>query len=538
MTESELEPSPHSQAISDFLEALVPKLPENISPPEIQKFLQLFLRLHEKVNDPHTREKGGALAKAQLVQKIAEEQIARRDQDERPSPTIELLTAGHPETYNVVVTLGNPSTGPTTILEVHHDTIAADKYDLNFAAETQTLSGRTIQDNTIHLASILSALSEITIPPTGSIMVVLTDHEENGCLGSGAIKEQLAERLNPQYPVALVALESTSEKLAAGHLGKFSSRLEGAPVDDTVAAFQDFYTKLKSVQHTVYDTESSSGLGHTTGLSPYGEINPHGLSSLLDFRTNDVMTASRVEQVWQQTIADQSARPREPLVAEALTALRQGRWHLLVNAEGIGVITDTDVLHPSNFNPEDDQTVLPIIYAITQALSQHGMSDRVNSIAWGETSKANSNPRTGLLRGDFTGLSTDTLITWLDEIDQTAAETAPAPSSLHLNADQTVLKDSVASPIDQVITHIRQGLAEIAEQPTDLTYMKYMTDIAALFNLLKAQGFSDVYGMVYGVGDEANLHQVESLSPQEVIRIFTMMKKLPNLINEALSVIG
>jgi hypothetical protein len=67
--------------------------------------------------------------------------------------------------------------------------------------------------------------------------------------------------------------------------------------------------------------------------------------------------------------------------------------------------------------------------------------------------------------------------------------------------------------------------------------MKYMTDIAALFNLLLAQGFSNVYGMVYGVGDEANLHQVESLSPQEVIRIFTMMKKLPNLINEALSVI-
>jgi hypothetical protein len=281
-----------------FIKAIEVGLPGEIDTKEICELMELFLCLHEQVNDPSNRETQ-AEVKAHLIQDIAMCQLGQRLVKDY---FLELISAVHEETgtktHNVIVTFGDPKTGPSTFVEVHHDTIAAGDYKLKFDQVTQCLLGRTIQDNTIHLAATLQALKNIIVPSQGSIVVVFTDFEENGCRGSGALKEDLASRINPSFPVALIALESTGGKLAIGHRGKFSGEVVGKLSGrGVVGTFTDFYQMLNSVQHRVYDADNcGSVLGHTTGTSTCGEV---GLDTdmwcKLDVRTNDVTTPEFVK---------------------------------------------------------------------------------------------------------------------------------------------------------------------------------------------------------------------------------------------------
>lgn len=531
---SELTNKDHIYAFVKAIEAQVQRS-ENIASKEIYELMDLFLKLHEHVNDPTTRETA-AKTKAHLVQDLALQQLEQRPETDY---TIELFQATHQETgvetYNVIITFGDPKSGPTTLIEVHHDTIAAGDYSLSFDRKSQALSGRTIQDNTIHLAATLQALKEITVPDEGAIIVVLTDFEENGCRGSSALKELLMKRLNLSFPAALIALESTARELAIGHRGKLSAEIHGQLNGQATAdVFHDFYTMLSSVQHRIYDADSKGSiLGETTGTSTYGHVSTtEGVWAKLDVRTNDVTTPEVVEHVFLDALDGNELRPNLSLHEEALKLLNQNHWSITVRDDGIYVECDTKFTHPSTFNPKENETVFPALYLIVQALKQHGLSENIESITWGEKKLMNSNPRTGYVRGTFPELSLEKLMTLIPQITPDFREYQAGGYAL--NPDHTIKTGSVASPDDQVIAKITQSLAAAIGHDVPNTTMNFMTDIAALFNLLKDNGIPEAYGLVFGVGDPGRLHGVESLTPQDIIDIYLTMKTFLNIVQNEL----
>jgi hypothetical protein len=208
--------------------------------------------------------------------------------------------------------------------------------------------------------------------------------------------------------------------------------------------------------------------------------------------------------------------------------LDKGYWSFSVQEDGITVTSGTAFLHPSTFNPKDNQTALPAVYLISRALAEHGLGDNVKNITWGDKNKQNSSPRVGLIEGNFVGLTVDQLRSYMQEIKITLHQ--PELSLFKLDKNKTILTSGVITVSDYVVEGIVDQLGHEVGHQVVTTTMDYMTDIGALFNLLKERNFSRVYGLIYGVGDPDCLHQVESLSSQNVIEVYRAMKQLLNIV--------
>ena len=525
------EQNPNQVAVNSFVQRCAIQL--STEKPDVlekcQQTMEIFARLHEVVNDPVTRETM-ALKKAQLAYDmvLAQLKVESAQKLALQGISLEIISQIDPITktltHNTVVTFGNAQSGSNTLLEVHLDTVAAPNYELK--SQDNRLIGRTVQDDTIHAAAMLSSLSEIKVPEIGAITVVFSDHEENGCRGSSALLSTLLERVSANYPVACIALESTEGQLAIGHRGKFSGNVHGGPIDpeQTALVAMDFCRQLSHVQRQVYqDSGDSSLLGKTVGTSTFGEIRPEKTEAKLDFRTIETVTASHVEERWNDL---GHSMKEEQLVPSAKERLESSLIRIVVNEGQILILSDSKKLHPSEFDPTNDETVIPVMYLVLRTLELLQSSGKVSCIAWGSKEKQNSNPMTAVISGNWTDLRSEDLIRQMLAFVP-SEEALPATHAFSLiNTDKT---DCVVSPQDDVVKRIVHDCSVIAGHPIGTTVKNFMTDIGRAFNAFKSRGQRS-YGFIFGVGDSSRLHGLEEVSVNDLIELTTLLGKLPNII--------
>jgi hypothetical protein len=415
---------------------------------------------------------------------------------------------------------------------IHHDTITADNTDLSMDGDT--LRGRTIQDNTVHLASSLLALKSMQKPEKGAITIVYTDYEENGCRGSSAIKEYLSRRFDKDSAIALVAAESTGSNLALGHRGKYSTELKGRPKAGMIGAeFLAMHEALAQVQHLLFDLSKSRGiLGYSTGTLTTGGIKEGILFAKVDVRTNDEDNPAVVEERLREALSTKKIGPSEHLIKTAKEGLQKGFWEIVVDGNRIVVRSVDSVSHPSAFNPHDDHTVLPAQYLVTQLLEQKGLLVSVTEVTWGEAAKQNSCPIVGeILLSQNLPISTAELTI---ELGNLATDSGFASrSTAQIDDAKTIMTDCVVTAESNVTASITAGLGELLGREVENCAMNYMTDIAGLFNLLRPLHPS-VLGFVVGVGNPKRLHLVEELGKSDIVDVLAIMKKLPGIIQEEL----
>ncbi len=507
----------------------------------LSRFLEFFFYLHETVNAPQFREANFPKKKNDLVYSLVKEILESRCQAGEIDPNryqLEQMVATHGETgvetYNTVLTLGEPMTGPTTVLMVHHDVIASENYDLDIEQDETghiiKITGPTIQDNTVHLAAVIDMLKRLHIPEKGAIQLVFTDHEENGCLGSEAIVEQLIGMLNTDYSVGLIALESTGElvdQLAIGHRGKFSAEMTALlkPKEDALVTALRFCEGLDLAQKEIYadSTTNESGddspLGHTTGGSTYGFISKNQMRAFLDVRTNEILGPSKVEQRFSNfSLANEA--DRRALFKQGLAALKENRVNLQIETGKISIECQSDFNHPSTFNPENNETVFPVLYVVLQALLVNRMTDEVEIITWGEVTRKNSNPLRAVINGSFSLSQEDletTLIGFKDNLNGGSLRMMPE-SEVNFVLEKVVLKPGVMTEdalfVDELLATVNE---ELDQGQMQQTVMPYMTDIATMFNELRSMGV-DVFAFIYGAGDPSLLHsRHESLTTEQIV---------------------
>lgn len=526
---------PNRVAIDSFLDECAAHL--GTERPAMQEkcehTMEVFRSLHEAINDPLTRETQ-ALKKAELIfgMVLAEFDVESVEDLAGRGILLEIISQTDPITqtltHNVVVTFGNPQSGPNTLLEVHLDTIAAPDHELK--TQGDKLVGRTVQDDTIHAAAVLTSLSDIQVPESGAITVVFSDHEENGCRGSSALLSTLLERVSADYPVACVALESTEGQLALGHRGKFSGSVVGGPISsrEVVSVATDICRQLSYNQRQAFeDSGDSSLLGKTVGTSTFGEVSTEKVEAKLDFRTTEVVTAEQVENQWNDlSRATQEAQ----LVQRAKEQLESGSIQISIHEGQISIQSDSKKLHPSEFDPTHDETVIPVLYLLLRTLELSQSSEKVTSVIWGSKEKQNSNPMIANISGDWEGLNAQDLIQQM--LTYTPSE-EPLSATQKLSLTKTDKTDCVVSPQDEVVDQIVRDCSAMVGHPMRTTTKNFMTDIGRAFNAFKNRG-QRVYGFVYGVGDSSRLHGVEEVGVNDLVELVTVLEKLPNSIQSKL----
>ncbi len=533
--------SPSAAIIESFLQGCDELAESDALKELVRRTMEIFLQLHELVNDPNTRE-NAANDKADLVYELVLQQLGAKDAEDlaRRNIKLEKIEAVDPRTgtntFNVLVTFGDPTTGPTTVLMVHHDTIATPDNDHSLSIdEAGNLVGRTVQDDTIHAAAMLATLSRIEIPITGAVQVDITDHEELGCRGSSAMLDALLSLISANHPVACIALESVGEKptLAIGHRGKHAASVKSdlLSIESVATAAMDFCRHLREVQEKTYrpSLERPSMLGPTSGTSTYGGVTADGLRAVLDFRTNEVVPPGEVEGCWETS---NSISSEEKMIRRGQELLREGTCRIEVDQHGtIRIESISTKRHPSEYNLDQDETIMPVLYVVLRVLEQTNFSSRVQAVTWGEKTKQNSNPVLATVTGNWGQLDTEVLVAAIFDF-QASPDTFTSQTELRL--EKVTNTDCVVTEPDQRMAELLNYLsAEVGEQVETIT-VKYMTDIATLVARLK-QRQSTVYGLVTGIGEIARLHGVESVSPAEVLRFINMLPKLLNKMQSLLS---
>lgn len=499
------------------------------SSPDLVEFGQLFAQLHQLINDPTTRATA-AEQKMQLVMNLAHQSLlARPTADWTIRPLVLWHEPTKTQTYNVEVMIGQPATGPTTVVMVHHDVITVNNKDstgqipLSFFQDQ--FCGPTIQDNTVHLAALIQSLKKLPTPKIGAFICYFTDHEENGCRGSRALAPILAAQLNQNFPVALIALESTqtsthSTQIGISHRGKLDAQITSQfPTTNPIAIFNHFLAALKQTQ---IETEfPRTDLGATTGTALSGEITDQSLWSKIDFRTNELVTPQIVSQILIDQLHHRPAAIEQLLFAQVQSLISQQRIKFNYQSTQITIQVQTPILHPSLYQHQADETVLPVLFFSLQVLATLPQPLAIKKISWGEITKQNSNPITATITtSELPDLDLAQLI--LQKKWQTPVTNFLDLTNIDFQIHQPVFTDAVAPAEKKILQLI---LDQMAASPIRLNYM---TDIAAPTTLLRQLHFPQVVPLIFGCGDLSRLHQIEQLSRTE---IKWLQHKLPQLIS-------
>jgi 5S rRNA maturation endonuclease (ribonuclease M5) len=505
----------------------------------LQRLDERFFTLHDVVNNPNTRETE-AERKMHLLYEMATEELEKRENNDWTIQELSLVyEKTNTLTHNVEIVIGDPSTGPTTVVEVHHDAIATpldenDKIPLTIT-EDHEIIGRTVQDNTIHLATTIESLSKIDSPKKGAVIIVLTDYEENGCRGSHAYKEILAEKVSPKHPVSLVALESTqiansSETIIGiGHRGKFDGQVETNNLPHSAdAIFFNFFTSLRNTQILAFN-QGKDLLGHTVGGSTCGTIelnqnNQVDFWSKIDFRTNGLASAEATSATLDENLHNAPTINTQEVFDRAKELFRSGIVSVTVSKSSIMLTSESKFAHPSVFNPLADETVMPGLFSVVTLLENYGLSQNIHTINWGDTDKQNSNPFQATIEGSFAFTDEEiknlTQMLTKGEFDLKKVSTQNS-TGLSINKEKEVLTGTVVPRYDETT------MATLEAMGAEPTTMNFMTDIGAPYNLLSDRNY-ELYPYVFGVGDPVNLHKEEHLPARD--RLW-FLDALPTFIN-------
>lgn len=527
---------------SDQSELHRPIPPEYTVYPELNNFIETTRRLHDLVNDPATREIN-APKKARLIHEMAKERLGNQTEKCK----VETIEALHEETgtmtHNVVVTLGDTESGPTTILMVHHDVISVPKDTeglIPLSDEDSKLSGRTIQDNTIHLAATLESLKKIKIPTNGAVKIVFTDHEENGCRGSHALKEQLIDGVNVDYPVALIALESTQDserkpvKVGVGHRGKLDAQIEGGIEDSVTDTFLRFYERLSAAGLQAFEADIDD-LGRTSGTSTAGYIDQNAekgpnLWAKIDFRTNSIVTPQNTMKL----LADQGeieSNPGERAYTRAAELINSGMVKIEIQGNKVIITSKSNLKHPALFNPTADETTLPVLYALLAKLKWDGRKDSVNKITWGSIDKQNSNPTEAAIEFTDNMINQQELEELLISLKAGTVPVLPPSSDYQIpvKPGSIVQTGAVLGEMDD---RVKSVLRAVNGEPS---YLTFMTDIGAQFAELEERGFEEnIYTYVFGVGNPERLHKDEEVTHEDIKWLISNLPVFINEINDSL----
>ena len=525
-------------------ESLKQNLPEHMAYPELGGFIELTRQLHDVVNDPDTRAENAPI-KAKLIHELALERLKSRGIKDPKVETIEALQKETDTlTHNVVVTLGDPGNGPTTLFMVHHDVISAQKdssghIPLEDNKNEGELSGRTIQDNTIHLAATIESLGKIVIPEKGAVIVVFTDHEENGCRGSHALKKQLADRLNSDQPVALIALESTQDsnrlpvKVGVGHRGKFDAEVEGGLSGTAVDTFLGFYERLSEAAVNAYEA-SADVFGRTAGTSTYGSVDSankdKALQAKLDFRTNKETTPSDVLGYLTDPTIDASTNPRNWAFGRVAELLRKGVLTVKIEGDRVLLGSNSELKHPAFFNPLEDETVMPLLYSLISKLKNKDMAHRVRRIEWGNVKNQNSNPTEAFIQfeGEFAQSDLINLLNELESADESVND-GTRSVSMPIKENSVMMTGAVLGESDDRRKKVLEAVGG------ESSYLTFMTDIGAQFGELTERQFSQLYTYIFGVGDPKKLHKDEKVSYGDIRWLISRLPVFVNAVSESLN---
>lgn len=517
-------------------------------------FCRIFQAMYDTPNQPTAspeERSDNALFKAAQIADIARERVGEHASVESLD-AVDSITKT--KTHNVVVTYGDTATGPTVVYMVHHDTIERARVPLRIDDTSEQgvayLQGPAVQDDTLPLVAALTGLDQIRKPDIGAIMVVFTDHEENGCRGSSAILNKLTERISPHHPVALIAAESTNGQLAIGHKGKFSSDVHFS--EETAAqpsdAFIYFYQNLKTVQRVIGRQNTGDGLVPTTGVSTYGEAlhtdADNHFTAKLDFRTGNVTRPADVRSLWKSSFTGgQTIVTAEDLVEEARELMRKSNFTYEIKDNKIIVRSaEGSPKHPSKYDLDNDQTVLPGLFLASWMAKIHALP--ISAIRWNTPNTQNSNPLVGEIEFHHNlGFSTEELVSKIygvtaqsrdnlggisDAVNEVAFQLVEAPGAS---------TPEVLSPSDARCVRILQAFSPA--NPHDLVE-PYMTDIARAFDALssdsrRSSDSAPVYGFVQGKGDPDRLHRSdERVSIDDVYREILDFPRLLHIVHEKL----
>lgn len=517
----------------------------------LRRLDERFFTLHDVVNDPNTRETE-AERKMHLIYEMATEELQKRAKNDWKIRELSLLyEKTNTLTHNVEIVIGDPSTGPTTVIEVHHDVIATlldenGKIPLT-VTDLKEIIGQGVQDDTIQLATLIEILSLIDSPETGAIMVVITDHEENGTRGARAYTETLMSQLSKKHPVSLIALESTQiqseidngaeeiEKtvIANSHRGKCDSEIEQKNIQDPIdTIFFNFIKSLTDTQILAF-MQGSNGLGHTTGTATYGNLSLHeeGIEFLtkIDFRTNGLARAADVSATIDENLQNTPEVDEVALHQRALELFKAGKVTLTITDAGIELESNSIFAHPSTFNPEADETVIPGLFSIMRILQKENQVQNITNIRWGDSKKLNSNPLEAVIQGSF-NLQTDLEDLLINYQPNNTSQREPSVG-LSINKDKEVLTGAVLPRVDDTSVAIAQAMN--AHQIS----VPFMTDIGDHYDKLSKAGFT-VYPTIFGVGDPVRLHKIERVTAKERLWFLDELLKLINVTQTTLQMKG
>lgn len=499
---------------------------------EAKEVFEIFLRLHEVINDPDNRPEA-AQRKNQLVAQIAREQL----KDTEGRITVEEITATHEqsgtETYNTLVTLGDTSTGPTLLVMVHHDIIKNVPKDhqgkIPLEYTDVSISGRTVQDDTMHLAAALYALRKVAIPEKGAIIFAFTDHEEDGAIGSRAIEEIIREKVVGANTVGLLAMESVQVqndpevyRLGVGHKGKADIWMKGES-NNVAETFLGTSAAIISNGIEMYDLMEDL-LGRSAGTSNAGVIEQGSQTVRVDVRTNNSVPPGRIVGGLEDQLKNPTSLPGEVL-ERARKNVRKGLIRCTKTGNLIQIDSSSAISHPANFDPHQDETILPTAYLTVAALVQKYGSDAIKRISWGDIKSGNNLPRhVEILLND--GLAdVEELLNSLGTIkDLTRTEVTPLEMSVYYK--KTVLTNAVL-PKDESI-----GREVLKNFGMEEARMSYMTDIGPIFHIL--ENSHRVFPFIFGMGIVANLHHMEEMTTGDIHKLAGIFPELVNYIQNHL----
>lgn len=481
------------------------QLTSNNNQGDFSRLIDIFEEVFFCFNMPSNRSIN-ALKKAKLIIHLAQKILIQP----KRSVKIELLSKIHKPTntltHNVVISFGNPKTGPNVVLMVHHDTIDFKNPELTF--ENGFLSGHSLLDDSIHLASVINSLDKITVPMFGSITIVFTDHEENGCRGSTAISKTLVSRFSTKFPIALIALEANSGNFAIGHRGKVNGEIN-LQTNNIINDFINFYSKLNYVENEIFKQSSRhSLLGLTSGTSTYGYINLGNFMAKIDIRTANIVTADKVLKIWNSNLISNSIDIN----------INSKPYSSNISRNKIILTSNSKITHPANFNPTNNQSILPFLYLTVLKIKRLGLESKIKEISWGDINKQNSIPLKASITGDFDIKK--------EIFDKTTTDVYINNNfrNINLSVKNTIITDSILSKVNNVTRNIAGK---------NLKTVNYMTDIGLIFSLLKKKN-KNIYSFIYGIGNPKNLHGIEKVSVKDIIKLQNTINKLYNKIHNQL----
>lgn len=562
-----------SESYDDYYRGLYQADIEDLMDPEYLKFLfsesrermdileEVFSILHQLPNNPETRE-WAAPAKMKLVEGLAKASLERRpDRDWEVTERVLRHEKTGVMTNNLEIKIGKISSGPVFILYIHHDTIYVQTESglvpVSLDPDTGTMTGNTIQDNTIHLATLLTVLDQLECPEDGGFLIVLTDHEENGCRGSGAYLAELlrkvyAGELNLANPIALVTAESTQpdnltpemwDAVKAGELwmmignaqkGKFYGEVVGDTSQVPLAdAYMQFFRAMRHTQRETHNI-SEKQLRFTTGISSFGRIDKERLFAVNDFRTNNEFGPDRVGRELDGAVKAPPDIELDPVLFE--TILERIDRFISIGSGGIHITSESKYSHPSLFDSEKDESVLPVLYMLMQALIYLQMDGQIESIEWGHTSRRNSIPLEAHIEGDFSNVRVEdihqALVTIRDE--GLKVDLYQVPMELDLVSEQHTRAITPSSNYlnrEILNTMHLESFAVNFMSDIGVAYAWFCDMIRELHPEEVAEKLiSQILPYILGVGPMSRLHSLEKLTRQDREWYLETLPQFANLV--------